>query len=197
MKLPLKRQAGFTLIELAIASILVGVLLVVLVPNVYDSQNAGRAGQIEGIANSSVSNWAMLASATGLPTTIASNVIAATPSATGVAEVLYVGTSRLASTYQSTYSAIGIKPLNQLVDNPTGTTFRAAGTIEVFVTLSGGGASPMAVQFQNVPLQVARAVVARIRPDVTVLPAATATVGPWTYNCAADRMCTLTFSKLI
>jgi prepilin-type N-terminal cleavage/methylation domain-containing protein len=193
----LKRQQGFTLIELAVASIIVGILLIVIVPHVYDSQNAGRAAQLERIASATVSNWATLSSAAGLPTSVANNVIAATPSATGVAEVLYVGSSKVASAYQATYDASGIKPLNQLVDNPSGSVFRAAGTIEVFITLSGGGPFVMTVQMQNVPLQVTRALIQRVRPDFPVTADATTygNLGPWSYNCASTRVCTVTYSK--
>lgn len=194
----LPKSRGFTLIEIAIASTLVGILLLIIVPQAYDSQTAARATQIERIASSVAVSWGQLTRDTGLPTTVSNNVVAATPSATGVAEVLFVGQSRVATAYQSSFSALGIKPLNQLVDNPTGTQFRTAGSLDIYVSLSGGGAAPLAIQFQNVSTPVVRALVQRVRADATVAnDTSTYTVGPWAYTCSANRTCTVTYSKAI
>lgn len=194
----LPKSRGFTLIEIAIASALVGILLLIIVPHAYDSQSAARATQIERIASSVVTSWGQLARETGLPTTVANNVVAATPSATGVAEVLFVGQNKVAAAYQPSYSAIGIRPLTQLVDNQSGSQFRTAGSLDVYITLSGGGTAPLAVQFQNVSSPVLRTLLQRVRPDATVATdSATYTVGPWTYTCASNRACTVTYSKAI
>ena len=194
----LPKSRGFTLIEIAIASTLVGILLLIIVPHAYDSQSAARATQIERIASSVGVNWTRLSSEAGLPTTIANNVVAATPSATGVAEVLFIGQGKVASAYQATYSAAGIKPLNQLVDNPSGSQFRTAGSLDNYITLSGGGTSPLSVQFQNVSMPIVKLLIQRVRPDFAVYgDNATYTVGPWTYNCAGTRICTITYAKAI
>ncbi|MBK4735929.1 type II secretion system protein [Noviherbaspirillum pedocola] len=188
---------GFTMIELAVVTAVIGILLCVVAPSIRNNENAGRAAQIERIAQSAVGNWATLTQQTGLPTTVNNSPIAATPSATGVTEVLFIGASKVASSFQPAYSASSVQAMTQIVDNPSGSTFRTAGSVNTTITMDGGGGSPVTVTFQNVSNLIAQAIINHTSADASLtVDGNSYTVGPWTYTCASATLtCTLTYSR--
>lgn len=191
-------QRGFTLIELVVVVAILGTIIMVLAPSVTGTQTGSKATLISRVVDATAQNWQLLANQAGLTTAISNNAIAATPSSTGVAEVLYSGSSRVSSTYAAAYAASGIKALDTMV-TPSGSTYLLAGTTNIQITLTGGGTAPLAIAFSNVPSEIALNLVQRIAPTTTALATTSTTVGTITYVCpTVGAPCTsVTFSKQI
>lgn len=189
---------GFTLIELVVVVAIVGGLILILAPSVTGNQTGPKAALISRVVEASAANWQLLANQAGVTTAISSNAVAATPSATGVAEVIFQGASKVSSTYTSAYTSSGIKPLDTMVTY-NGTNFVLSGTTNIQVTLAGGGTSPMQIAFSNVPSEIALHLIQKIAPATTALATTSTTVGNITYVCpTVGALCTsVTFAKQI
>ncbi|MBK4738747.1 prepilin-type N-terminal cleavage/methylation domain-containing protein [Noviherbaspirillum pedocola] len=184
-------QRGFTLIELAVVVIIIGILLVVIAPSIIGSQTGSKATLILRITDTTANNWSLLASQAGVGTTVASNTIAATPSATGVAQVLYDGSSYVASAYLPAYTSTGIKAMNQLVAKNSNGDYVVSGTGAMTITLAGGGSAPMSITFANVPPEIVTNLIQRIQPSLSLTTdGSTQTVGQMTYQCPSSGLCT-------
>ncbi len=193
MKIPRNAmlQKGFTLIELMVVVLIIGVLLVVVVPSIVGSQTGSRATLIQRIADTTANNWSLLTSQAGTTTTVLNNPIAVTPGSTGVADVLYTGAAKVAPAYLAAYNSTGIRALSHLVTKDSaGINYVVAGTSNMAITLGGGGALPMTITITNAPVELVTNLVQKIQPAASILTdGTTQTVGQLSYTCPGSGTC--------
>ena len=148
-----KLQKGFTLVELAIVGIFLGLLAVFAISQFSGSAtDVTRANALREAAAKIGDNWSVLANNCGTSNNVTAqdlSGVGATPAAGNLS--MLVGNVQPAAAFQSCWNSSGIKPLS-------GLTVGGAGAESIngsLITLSAPTATSIGVQFANVPTNIA------------------------------------------
>ena len=196
------RNAGFTLLELAVVVLVIGVVGLIIGPTVTGSVTNAKATQLQRIADTATSNWFFLTMQAGTGTSINTRQGIYSGSGTvtppGPNYVLFIGRDYVTPAFQAAYDRSGVRPLDQVVAR-VGTT--AQFTVVNFpgstVDVTGGGPNPLVVSFGNIPPEVVLELVRRLRPGAAMVYGTATTIAQVTYNCpsAAVRCTSVDFSR--
>ena len=156
----LRRQRGFTLVEMVIVVIVLGILAIVAMNSLGNTQGNAQAKALFDAAQKTNNAWMVLRQAGGIPAdpTDANPAIQANNTAL---DVLMEGETFLETSYQSAYEAAGIAPLS---DMATITTAPVAGTsagayevngFDYDMALSAGG-DKMLYTLADVPTEIVK-----------------------------------------
>lgn len=158
------RTAGFTLIELIVVVVIIGVLAVIITRQLVNTSKGSKAAVLYESANKIRDNWNVLAI-----TASTSNAVASSPfpdtGATAL-DVIFLGRSKVAPDKQKMWDQAGVVPLTDLVQVDTGVY-----KVSTYpVTLSGGGGdNPLEVSYDDVPDEVILLLVQKFGSNVADL----------------------------
>lgn len=188
------KQKGFTLIELVIVVVILGILALVISRQFGGSvSNGAKANALYESANKLSQNWALLAQQAGTSTVVASSPLVDTGKT--AVDVLIGGSTYVAAAYQPAWSQAGLIPLTDLAQ---GTAGAGAYTISSYpVTFGGGGGSALTVTYTGVPDELVLQVVQKHGSNVTTLAASDATNGVVQYGTATAGARSMTILKPI
>jgi prepilin-type N-terminal cleavage/methylation domain-containing protein len=182
---------GFTLIEIAVAIVVIGIFLGMIQSPMFGLTDAAKAKALQQVAQYSGQNWSTLCSQAGVTTQVSSSVIPAGSQTT--MDVIFGGRSMVAAAYQSAFDAAKIKPLSDMV-TASGSTWCAQGFA---VTFGGGGTAAFTVSYANVTQEVALLMAQKYDSTVTSLTAAGGTVGLMTYGAVSAGKTTVTLTRYL
>lgn len=181
-----KLNRGFTLMELLIVIVLIGVLLAILAPNFMGTTTGARANLLNRTGTAAAQSINALAQACGTSTAIAGNPIPAAGKT--LADVVYGGVNNVAAAYRSCYEKSNIRPMREAVTaNGTGWQVQSYP-----ITLSGGGTAKISVAFATVPDEVTLDLAKRFDTSITALAASDTTSDVVRYGAAANGTRTVT-----
>lgn len=106
-----RKAGGFTLLELAVVTVILGILLAVLRPSIGFTQAGAMADQIERIADTGAENWMLLTSAAQIDPTVPDPILA---SGYYMTDAIVQGLPAIAPAYKAVYKSTNIKPLTHL-----------------------------------------------------------------------------------
>jgi prepilin-type N-terminal cleavage/methylation domain-containing protein len=182
-------QRGFTLIEMLIVAVIIGVFLIMFAPGLAGGTDNSKAKGLQKTAQTIASNLSILSQTAGISSAISGNVLPAAGST--MADVLFVGSSKVAAAYQGAYSQAKIVPLNQTVVS-TGSSY----TLFTYpITLGGGGASPVTVTYTGVPDTIALLTAQSYNPGATIATLASAgNAGPVSWSADTSNLVNITYT---
>lgn len=158
---------GFTLLELAVVSAILVILLAIVAPAVSITQPNAIANHMWRFAEAGAENYLTLMAAAQLDPVEPAKILAP---GKPVLDVLVNGFFSVATAYRPIYSATGIKPLSHLVG------LNAAGTLYVLTSSPGISVSfsyttkLIYMTYSNVPIEVTQALADRIQPGLVLNP---------------------------
>ena len=167
-------QHGFTLLELVVVVAIMGILIAIVAPSISGSTDGSKAEMLLKVSNDIASNWSLINQSCGTSSAVASNPIPASPNT--AENVVFAGSADVSATYTTCYAQSKVLPMNEVAQAVSGTpdTYTIQG---VPVAITGGGASPLSVAFQNVPDSIALLMAQHYQPTTTSVTAAV-TAGP-------------------
>ena len=190
----MKKQKGFTIIELVVVIGIIGVLALILAPTITGNKTAATATAIPKIAQSAVQNWRHFASEAGISSSIDTAAVApALPTPAGAAEaVIFEGDVEAA--YLGAYDRSGINPINSVGYNVTESAYMFSGT-SIGVRFEADGRT---ITFLNVPKDVTVRIFQKIDSSAEVNDlVGSGKIGNIQFSCGttANSVCaTLSFS---
>tara|TARA_R110001592_G_scaffold33503_19_gene116023 strand:+ start:84 stop:695 length:612 start_codon:yes stop_codon:yes gene_type:complete len=145
-------QKGFTLVELLIVVVILGVLLVIYMSTIGGGTNTANAGAIRGAGAEMARGvgFININLGTGIDTS-SSNPLTATGE--DMMDVLVKGRASVSSTYQAAYDQLKMRPLQGKV-NVRGSGFDMLGYGVSFVQGTSCLTNKVCTQFTNVPSEV-------------------------------------------
>lgn len=184
-------QRGFTLIELIIVVIVIGILISVFLPSVKDAVNPSKSVALLRAADQITQTVSLVAKQCGVSTTVTGNVLADTGKT--LSDVVFGGEPNVAAAYKSCYKASQAKALAE-VGSPTAT----AGEYEVQglkMTLAGGGTAPIQVSYAAAPDEIVLGMAQKYNSTLTTLAASDAASTVVQYGTVTAGQRTVTVVK--
>lgn len=108
-----RKARGFSLIEVSITVIIVGILLAIIAPTLMGSRTSAQALAITRLADAAAANYVVLTSVLGVSTDVATSQIPAV--GLTVDDVLFQGVGAVSPPFADAYLQSGIKPLSNHV----------------------------------------------------------------------------------
>lgn len=158
-----RRANGFTLIELLIVIVIIGILLAFLVPRMKGGNEGAKTKALLHFSQSAAQSWLLINQQCGTSTQVSGSLIPNATASKTVADVIFEGSTAVATTYANCYAASKVMPLAKL--SQPGAT---AGTYNVqgfSVAITGGGTAPLNVTYQKVPKELAELIVQHYQPN--------------------------------
>ncbi|MBK4735931.1 type II secretion system protein [Noviherbaspirillum pedocola] len=190
-----KAAEGFTLIELAVVTVILGVLLAVLRPSIGLTQSAAIADQMERIADAGTENWLILAAAAQINPAQPGALIASNYYMT---DAIFQGLPAIAPAYQAIYKSTDIKPLNYLAVPMPGASGNGTYVLKALPNIQLGmgwqvTTGTIDFTFSYTPVEVTQLLVDRIQTGTTLnMGNNMYYVGPTLfYNCNFVNYCTV------
>lgn len=189
-----KKSQGFTLLEMIVALVIVGVLGAVFAPSIADMVKSTKATKLKEADASIARNWMLITQKCGVTSAAASNPIPATGKKPE--DVIFGGVANVATAYQNCYTQSSVIPLTQL-----GEPGAAAGSYNVAgygFAMAGGGTSPLQLQHSTLPDEVTKPLVQLFNPNLDMLAASDTTNAAVQYSAAAaDSTRTVTLIQYV
>lgn len=182
-----RAESGFTLLELLIVVVILGIILVVVAMATVGNTAGARAKMLQRIASGSIQNINLIAQTCGTTTAITGNPVPA--SGRTMADVIFGGRDNVATGYLDCYQRAGVRSLRDGVSR-SGTGWQVN---DYPVTFSGGGTAKIAVQYQRVPDDTTLAMAQVFTADMTALAASDTTSDVVRYSAAASGTRTVTY----
>lgn len=182
----LNRSKGFTLMELLIVIIVLGIVLVIVASQFVGNTTGARAKMLQRMATATVQNINILSQTCGTSTAISGNPIPAAGKT--MADVIYGGVNNVSATYRTCYEQSSIRSLRDGVSS-NGSGWQ----VETYpITLGGGGTSKLTVAFATVPDEVTLDLARRYNSTLTALAASDTTGDVIRYTGATNGTRTVT-----
>lgn len=186
-------QRGFTLIEMAVVLVILGILISIAAPGVLGSKDGATALQIPDAASKIATNLSLISQNCGLPTSVTGNALPDTGKS--LSDVLFGGGANVAATYTNCFTQSKVLPLAE-IGLPTAT----AGVYSVGgynVSLAGGGTSPLSITFAAVPDAIVLRIAQQYNPTLAALAASDTTSPVVQYGTATAGARDVTILKNI
>jgi len=190
-----KRNSGFTLVELLIVVVILGLISATVVATVSTNTDSATKLVLERTHRNMTNNWSQLVAAAGVPKTVAANAVLAT-NATAI-DVLVYGVDFVVAAQQPNYDQSNILPL---IESFTVDTVPVSGTSAGAYSVEGFGttiATPSTREFTSIYASVPSSIVELMWADqysAAFVPGTPQTAGPIQYSAASGGTHTLTLS---
>lgn len=160
-------QKGFTLIELVVVVAIIGVLILLVVPNIAGSRDASVASLLLRTAQNAGDNWWLLNQECGTTTRIPDdNFTHPVTGEMGAEDVVFGGRRYTTEWGSICYERAKIRPLAD-AGQSLGDSSWAVGNYGV--SFSGGVSSPIYVTYFNVPDNIVRIMAQKYNPTLSAL----------------------------
>lgn len=144
-------QKGFTLVELLVVLIVVGIIAVLAVPSLLGSTSSARAETLRDAATKMAMNWQIMNQSCGTSKDVTSAITSAGTAGASL-DLIFRGTG-LTAAYSGCYNTSGVRALVEMAKGSGGSY-----TVNDYaVSVSGGSsvAAPYQVTFTGVPVDIA------------------------------------------
>lgn len=187
------KQGGFTLIEMMVVMVILGILYKLIAPSIIGSTDGATALQLPDAAGKIATNLSMVSQQCGTSTTVTGNVLPAAGKT--LSDVLFGGSANVAAAYTNCYTQSRVLPLAEI-----GAATATAGVYAVAgfnVSLAGGGTAPLGITFAGVPDALVLIVAQKYTPTLTALAASDSTSPVVRYGTATAGARDITILKQI
>lgn len=184
-------QRGFTLVELTVVVVIIGILSAVLVPVLKGTSDPAKATGYIKAADGVNQVLTTIAQSCNVSTTVASNPLPDSTASRTLSDVIFGGSSYVASDYTTCYNQSGAKPLTEISKNVSAGVYSVQGST---VSLAGGGTAPLQVTFADVKDEIVLLMVQKFQ-TVTSLAASDTSHPVIRYGTATDNRRSVTLLK--
>lgn len=185
-------QRGFTLLELVVVVAIIGVLIILVAPNLAGSKDSANAVLLLKTAQDIGNNWMLINQSCGTTTDATSSPVMA--SGKTAADVIFGGVNNVADTYKGCYNLSRVRPMLDAAQPKTGGGWKVAG---YDVTIAGGGTQPLRVSYANVPDALVLMMAQRYNPSLTALAASDSASPVVQYTTATNGTRTVTVLRQV